>query len=195
MISFKYYFNNKNKVITESSEYFYRYKKKWVIDTFHALERRDQRLSLSDDELKDFFRGMIDNFLSKGVSYLNRDGKYLYYSKKYKQAILIEYRQDRRVKNSPREFIVISYYKPGTQNARKDTPKIVIESSTGSPYISSECANYLLNNSINSLICEDEYNHKTLIMEDTNNKYTNINFIFDDDNKIWDIENIEVLEF
>ena len=181
-------------------EYFYRYKNKWVIDTFHALERRDKRANyLTDDDLKLFFNRMIDDFLDRGPSYTKRDGKYLYYSKSFDQAILVTYRKDNKSTNGNREFIVISYFRPGSKHARKDTQLITIESNQNSPYISQSCINYLIDICENKMICENivenmYHNNQSLIVEDSNQGKLNIDFIFDDDGKVWDVDGIEILE-
>ena len=190
-----------NEAFQPGPEYYFRHKNRWVIDTYHALERRDQRTTLSDLELEDFLTRMIDDFLGRSKSYTGRDGKYLYYSKKYDQAILIEYRKDGKDKGSgARQFIVVSFFEPGTQYARKDTKKIIIETNSNSPYISQACVNYLANIAKNPVICESIVenmyeDNQSLIVEDSCRNDFSIDFIFDKENKVWDIEGLEVLEF
>jgi hypothetical protein len=111
-----------------SSEYLFKHKGRWVIDTDHAAERMVQRKQLTSKQMKFFFRKMIEKYLSMGSKYTNLNNpEFLFFSKSLNQGMIIAFRRDYKNIDSKKHFIIITFFPRGNKRARKGTETIMLE--------------------------------------------------------------------
>ena len=120
-----------DRIILESNEeYVLYYKDKWIIDTKHYIQRKLQRkeTDLSKKEIETIFRRIIDYYwdFPEQFKYKNQ---YLFYSIQYRQAFIVDFREDTKHKVRGNNFILITFLPRNKHNVRDDgTEKKFIES-------------------------------------------------------------------
>jgi len=120
------------------NEYLYSFKGKWIIDTKHSVQRKVERNELEEREIELLFKRSIKELIKRGRSYTEKDGLYLFYSKSLDQAMIIDYREDKKGKSKGRHLIMISYLPKGRSKPRPGTEKIVVERHEESCYIDNQ---------------------------------------------------------
>jgi hypothetical protein len=111
-------------------EYLFLYRDKWIVDTFHKLERSHQRSSTKDNE--DLFKKAIDWLLNKNKP----AAKFLFVSKSSKLGMVVDYRPDKKKKVKGNHLIIITWLgnvqkdlkkTPEQVTAKKGTEKVLVE--------------------------------------------------------------------
>ncbi len=115
------------------TEYIFKHKGRWVIDTNHATERMAQRNQFTKKEIEVFFRKMIEAFLKKGSRYTDMDiysgaNEFLFFSKSLNQGMIIAYRKDYKNIDDNQHFVVVTFFPRGAKRAKKGTETIMLES-------------------------------------------------------------------
>ncbi len=115
------------------TEYIFKHKGRWVIDTAHATDRMAQRNHFTKNEIEFFFRKMIEAYLKKGPRYVDMDifsgaNEFLFYSKSLNQAMIIAYRKDYKEIDDKQHFIVVTFFPRGSKRAKRGTETIMLES-------------------------------------------------------------------
>lgn len=101
-------------------EYNFYYKGKWVIDTFHKLDREKQR----ESESRDLFRKAINWLLtnkSKGGM------EYLFVSKSTKMAMVVDYRKDKANRVKGNNLIIVSWLGNTVKDLKKDPKDVFVK--------------------------------------------------------------------
>ena len=175
--------------------YEFRYKGKYIADVNHADDRKKERLRLSQQELFRFYRNIIDKFLELGVGYTSQDGKYLFYSKILKQAVIVDYTVVHKLKaiTKDRQFLIITYFPHGDNYARKDTEKIIVERHNKAYQISEEVSEYIQNILDENVIIKNGFEEINCNLVDIcNEKYPCTIEIYE--NKVWCLHEFEIIE-
>ena len=137
---------------------------------------------------------MIDTLLDKGAKYTGRDAKYLFYSKEFNQAVLIDFRPDGKGRaGKKRQFIVISYFPRGDKYARKDTKLVMTECHEKSYQVTTAFSEYLQSIISTQLVVEGGFGEvQTLIKDIDGKEYPCTVELYE--NKVWCLHEYEVIE-
>lgn len=106
------------------SEYIYYNDGKWVIDTFHRLDRFKQRSS-GITGLYDLFNDIIKYLSKKG----KRNFEYLFLKKSTNQGIVVTYRPDKKKKVKGDQVVLITFF----GNVEKEFGKTIDEMKAKNP--------------------------------------------------------------
>jgi hypothetical protein len=104
-------------VLNLGSRFLYYWKKKWILNTKHGIERIIQRSRLSIQELKFLFKNAIEKFTKLKAK---AGAEFLFYSKSLKQGFISVVERDGNLK-------LITFLPRGKSFPKPGTKKMVIE--------------------------------------------------------------------
>lgn len=104
-------------VLNMGSQFLYFWKKKWIINTKHGMERIMQRSKLTIAQIKLLFKRAIEKFINMQATV---GQEFLFYSNSLKQGFVSVVGKDGNLK-------LITFLPPGKSFPKDGTKKMVIE--------------------------------------------------------------------